>query len=215
MKGRADCLELTDQYLAQQTEFYEIVYASSMVDKLSLDISPTTAKALASICKIYMLECEDLYPKYQAMTTPEGKKIGAWLQLATLWFKVVALWTIWQINQFITTGMMDKSKGIGKVYLEGHLLGEALLDLKKTAKKMSKLNKSYEDFNFKDSAMYIHDFISSTFEEQLKDGMTKYSHVKGTLDHTGIENHDIHSILAEIDVSNNLIEMIIKKQGGF
>jgi hypothetical protein len=149
------------------------------------------------------------------MKDDSQKKIGSWLQLASLWFKIVALWTTWQINQFIVTGMMDKSKGIGKVYLEGKLLGEELIELKKTAKKMTKLHSQYQDFNFKDNAQYIHDFITPTFEEQLKDGIKKYSHVKDTLDHTGIENHTIETILEDIDVSNNLIEMVIKKQGGF
>ena len=48
--------------------------------------------------------------------------------------------------------MMDKSKGIGKVYLEKKILGEELLELRETVKKMKKLYKNNEDFNFKDNA---------------------------------------------------------------
>jgi hypothetical protein len=185
-----------------------------MVDKMSYDITPTTAKAIASICKIYMLECEDLYPKYQSMGTPEAKKLGAWLQLASLWFKVAGLWTTWQINQFITSGMMDKSKGINKVYLEGKIIAEALLDLRKTAKKMCSLYKQYQNFNFEDCAQYIQDFISPTLEEELKEGIKKYSHVKDTLDHSDLEGHCVEAIFSEIDASQNLIEMVINKQAG-
>lgn len=110
--------------------------------------------------------------------------------------------------------MADKSKGIGKVYLEGKIIGEALLDLKKTAKNLRKLNKNLNDFNFKDSAQYIEDFITPTFEEQLKEGITKYGHVKDTLDHKGIEGHNVEAIFSEIDNSRNLIEMVINKQSG-
>jgi hypothetical protein len=69
-----------------------------MADKMSLDITPTNAKALASICKIYMLECEQMYPNYLSMGNPRSKEIGGWLHLCSFWFKIVALWTTWQIN---------------------------------------------------------------------------------------------------------------------
>ena len=66
-------------HLQQQAELFEINYASSMVDKMSLDIAPNTANALTAIAKIYMLKCEALYPKYQSLNTPAAKEIGAWL----------------------------------------------------------------------------------------------------------------------------------------
>ena len=185
-----------------------------MVDKMTLDISPTTAKALASICKIYMIECEEMYPKYQAMDTAQCKEFGAWLQLAALWFKLVALWTTYQINQFIVTGMMDKSKGIAKVYLENKILADSLIRLKEIAKNMKKQNKKYQEFKFADNAQYIHDFISPTLVDQLKEGATKFGHVKDSLNLQGLEGHNEKAILDEIDGSNNLIEMIIRKQSG-
>jgi hypothetical protein len=96
---------------------------------------------------------------------------------------------------------MDKSKGIGKVYLEGKIIGEELLALKKSAKKVGKLYSKYNDFNYKDNAQYIQDFLTPTFEEELKEGIKKYGHVQDTLDHSGIENHNVAAIFEEIDGS--------------
>lgn len=72
----------------------------------------------------------------------------------------------------------------------------------------------FPDFNFKDCVQYICDFITPSLETQLKEAITKYAYVKDTLDHKGIENHNVDSIFGEIDDSRNLIEMLINKQMG-
>lgn len=57
------------------------------------------------------------------MVSTEDQERGQWLYIASLYFRVIALWAVWNQNTFMNAGLMDKTKGVAKIYLENYLIG--------------------------------------------------------------------------------------------
>lgn len=90
---------------------------------MSCEITQTNCKGVTSISKIYMAKCQQLSARFSAMVSTEDQERGQWLYIASLYFRVIALWAVWNQNTFMNAGLMDKTKGVAKIYLENYLIG--------------------------------------------------------------------------------------------
>ena len=215
LKNRGDCPELLQDYAQKLAEFFEVQYASAIVDKMSSEISQSNFKGITSISKIYMERCQQLSAKFSALLSLEDKERGQWLYIASVFFRVVGLWAVWNQNAFITSGLTEKTKGVAKIYLENYLIGQELSALKTEVGKLpGKFNK-LNTFNFKDAIQYLDDFLSPLLMMQMKENISKYENHKDALDSKGLQGHNVETIFSEIDSSQNLIEMIVSKQIGY
>ena len=148
---------------------FEVNFASLFLEKLFLNqANPSGIKFAASIALQSIRKVERVEEGFKRFNCNISLLVRAWSGIAKLHFQILAYWSMYLENEFMTSKIIEKTKDVETIYFQNNLLANKILDLKQSLESLSQGIGANDLFNLRESAMHSLAFINQAQEYQLK-----------------------------------------------
>lgn len=148
---------------------FEVNFASLFLEKLfSGGANPQGIKFASMIASQSMRKVQKIQEGFSRNNCGVSSQISTWCQIANAHFQILALYSIYMENEFMSQRVIEKTKDVETIYFENNILAHRILDLRHNLETIVKGVGQNDLFNLRDSGLHSLAFINQAQEYNLK-----------------------------------------------
>ena len=148
---------------------FEVNFASLFLEKLySGGANPQGIKFASMIASQSMRKVQKVQEGFSRFNCEVSPQINTWCQIANSHFQILAYYSLYQENEFMTQRVVEKTKDVETIYFENNILANKILDLRANLESIVKGVGQNDLFNLRDSGLHSLAQINQAQEYNLK-----------------------------------------------